>query len=917
MNLFCLVLLGCAGCNVPYSDGRHAIQHDLRAARALSASRAGLAFLHRSMRGPQGGPEVTGSATSTHRGGLFGTSSTTRRRVSFGNPSIPCGPCIQPGTSYSAHPRRGRLGQLEGVLTFRRSTCTRARRGSFTGTGPSKQSQSREEVEDEQHHRPGRRRRIHGAERGHEGCLVPEVSRSCRRMAPRRRGTHHGTTVRCTKKAPSSGHSPLCGLCHFRPLRLEGIEGKQVQELHLDGERVHHQGPAGAIRVHPMEGMLPYLAHNSHHAGCGVTSGPPQLWSPCGKAHPDLCHGMASHIQRRRVGEVEPFQQVEITAPHGPEGRKSGSTQLGPFQTMGLGLPATGTGRRLLADSGGGPSTYMACCWEQGHTKDPFGTTCNELHGRGHQGHHPICRHEEATFEVNLKNVAKEKEAEPTSRRPKLPRAKRFRRRRRQERKERKRKRWYKAKMLQLEQWYAALRRFVTRTNVCRECPAATSLYGLQFTRSPIEILPKSNTGVNTCGEGQGGEGHKKEETKSNKDGESEYSYTYETDDEEDKKEDKKEDDDDKKKKEGGDGGGNKEEPLDADSLDDYFRRRTFIFVHHFAGPEDPLTRAMLIEASKKKVLLKTYSVEKDKGTGDLLKDEPYSTHLRWAKRGYIDAYHSGFPCATFSRLKFREVEGLPGPVRTKDEPYGKESNSGREQQACDEGTVMACRSINIADAVADRKTRSKVGRIATLENPPESDHPQHLSAWELPEMKEFAKKSGRRVALFNTCAYQDQLPRGHRHFKPQKFVGTLMGIEQLCKRCGCGEFATYDAIIGPQKSKESGRYPNDFCEAYAKLAIQQLILMGKEEYLKDRMGKLETTIRKRKAEVVKYNTIRPPSRSPLTRRKREAREKLEEDRKRDRSSSPATTAPNRRDQDPGHLRPTRWTLDQIETKAG
>ena len=171
---------------------------------------------------------------------------------------------------------------------------------------------------------------------------------------------------------------------------------------------------------------------------------------------------------------------------------------------------------------------------------------------------------------------------------------------------------------------------------------------------------------MNTCGEGHGDEGQKKEETSGSKGGESEYSYTYETDEEDDQKDKKKEDEDDKDKKGDSGEGGKEEEPIDADSLEDYFRRRTFIFVHHFAGPDDPLTEAMLIEASKRKVLLKTFSIEKDKGTGDLLMDEPYGTHLRWAKRGYIDAFHSGFPCATFSRLKFREVEGLPGPVRTK-----------------------------------------------------------------------------------------------------------------------------------------------------------------------------------------------------------------------------------------------------------
>ena len=223
-------------------------------------------------------------------------------------------------------------------------------------------------------------------------------------------------------------------------------------------------------------------------------------------------------------------------------------------------------------------------------------------------------------------------------------------------------------------------------------------------------------------------------------------------------------------------------------------------------------------------MLLKTFSVEKDKGTGDLLQDEPYATHLRWAKRGYIDAYHSGFPCATFSRLKFRKAENLLGPVRTKEDPYGISTNSASEQRACDDGTIMACRSINLADAVAEKKSAYVVGPIATLENPPESDVPQHLSAWELPEMKAFTRKSGRRVAKFHTCAYQENLPNRKRHFKPQKFVGTLLGLEQLNKSCPRGQFAPHDPIAGPEKSKGSAQYPEAFCEAYAKLAINHLV---------------------------------------------------------------------------------------------
>lgn len=319
--------------------------------------------------------------------------------------------------------------------------------------------------------------------------------------------------------------------------------------------------------------------------------------------------------------------------------------------------------------------------------------------------------------------------------------------------------------------------------------------------------------------------------------------------------------------------------------------------MHHFAGPDDPLTRAMLCEAADRKILLKTISIEKDRGTGDLLLDEPYSTHLRWARRGYIDAFHSGFPCATYSRLKFREAQGMPGPLRTRTEPYGKSTNNTKEQQKCDEGTIMACRSIDMANAVADKEVISTVGPIATLENPPESDHPEHLSAWELPEMKEFTKRSKRRTATFHTCAYQSHLPAGKRHYKPQKFVGTLMGIEQLCRQCSCGGLAQHEAVVGPQKSRESGRYPDDFCKEYAKLAIKHLMLMGKEEYLKARMTKLEKTIKKRKAEVVDHNTVYPPSPKPSgTREGTSTLRSTRARRESDSESSPARPS--------GHARP-------------
>ena len=50
----------------------------------------------------------------------------------------------------------------------------------------------------------------------------------------------------------------------------------------------------------------------------------------------------------------------------------------------------------------------------------------------------------------------------------------------------------------------------------------------------------------------------------------------------------------------------------------------------------------------------------------DLLKEEPYLGYLTKAKDGFWIGMHSGFPCTSFTRLRWRRAEGYPGPVRSK-----------------------------------------------------------------------------------------------------------------------------------------------------------------------------------------------------------------------------------------------------------
>ena len=105
---------------------------------------------------------------------------------------------------------------------------------------------------------------------------------------------------------------------------------------------------------------------------------------------------------------------------------------------------------------------------------------------------------------------------------------------------------------------------------------------------------------------------------------------------------------------------------------------------------------------------------------------------------------------------------------------------------------------------------------------------------------------------IFNTCRYEEDLELGKRHYKPQHVEGTLRGMQCLSLECTCGDPSNHEAITGPVKSKASATYPTALCQAYAKLAIGHLKLMGKEEFLRSRMASLQDTIDVTKARIIK-----------------------------------------------------------------
>ena len=125
-------------------------------------------------------------------------------------------------------------------------------------------------------------------------------------------------------------------------------------------------------------------------------------------------------------------------------------------------------------------------------------------------------------------------------------------------------------------------------------------MHGVRLTRTRAKTAPRKISKGKTCG--ANGRVWIKSEVKAETKAEVEttevYSYTYETDEEgegDKGKEDPEEE----------------ETPLLSESLDEYYRKRVFVFVHHFAGPTDPLTTAMRNEALRQGIRLKAISVRK------------------------------------------------------------------------------------------------------------------------------------------------------------------------------------------------------------------------------------------------------------------------------------------------------------------
>ena len=666
------------------------------------------------------------------------------------------------------------------------------------------------------------------------------------------RGADKRTIVSATSEGLRAEPTAIRGFRCVHSTQQAIHEGNEIQDiLAYDGRRIYGPRSSWTLDLLPMASVIQGLEDIDAYAG-DLGSGPhPEVRAADGE-HDEAAAGLLAFDSiSRRPGKIRPAGQDTDADRDQPEPWRSGTSRLGGQQTeLGTYLQVADRGSSLLARTCTCTSNGVVGLWQAWSTEDTgrsHGGSCNArrrkcFEGRSGTGAQlEVDRRSGFTFKKATSESGQEggKEEEIEKRKRRVAKIqKRWRRKIQRKRKGKDRKR--RAAVLQLEQQQWGMRWFASWCRMPRWHQEDSQMHEVHVPWAPVFAMPYKGKvkehGDATAGDREGdhddgGRDHGAGARKSSGDGE------------------------ERDCREHGDGGDgeNKRKRIGEEDEEEfklteegYLRDRKFLFIHHFAGKRDVLGEAIKTAAQLHGLKVEVISVDRESGTGNLMEAEPFDTHLGWARDGKVDGYHTGWPCSTFSRLRWRECVGLPGPVRSRKFPYGFPSNGPREQEECDAGTVMLARSLMMAEAIEARKNGSTLGGFATLENPPPSSLPEHQSAWEMEETKAYMEKWRPLTANFNTCCYEPDVETGKKHFKPQRFVGSLYDLGSLSGRCDCGE-AGHESIVGPKKSKASAEYPEALCAKYAELAMQHFTKLARIEFYRKKVAHAELKLSRMK----------------------------------------------------------------------
>ena len=113
--------------------------------------------------------------------------------------------------------------------------------------------------------------------------------------------------------------------------------------------------------------------------------------------------------------------------------------------------------------------------------------------------------------------------------------------------------------------------------------------------------------------------------------------------------------------------------------------KRVFQFLHLFSGDQDVLGQAIVEVAQRESLRVGITSIDRDgKRKFDLAADQPFGDIMDHIRGGLYDGAHAGFPCSSFSMVRYRP--GGPLPVRSLAHIYGLPTNNDQHGSAAEGG---------------------------------------------------------------------------------------------------------------------------------------------------------------------------------------------------------------------------------------
>ena len=837
---------------------------DFRAAPVLPGGSSNLESLLRDCGRPQRRLEATCGPTSTYGGGCSGSSFSgwfaPRQIVVDGSQSSGVGLQVrqQSGvlSSWRGYGEMGRsppMGKSEHINGFngdnhtwhyRDDIITYKKDEEYTCLGP------------------GRRDGVRCGGRWSEVKMAASVCEANGISTPRGRRAKRGADVCICQAFTGKWGSSLCRFLGVGAVRKEGLQSVKVQSISSHAVRgVHHEGDPRTVKLCAMASFVQSLQNSYADGGSCELVDADGLRSTHREVHQVVSDSMALGGISRRPSKKRSHREDQAERGDGYRSSKTSTTRLEQCKTLGWVFQVADRGCKLLEHTGAEPGGILVGPWIEGSATHSSRVGGRGVNQRWSECNHPGSRGQEQLLDTQeagkqREERGKEEEVEGGKGRvDEVPKWKRWKRPRRYfERRQRKFQ--GRSTLLLVEQWEWTLCGLRARGGMQKSRQASSQMHSMWIPKSPIEVLSifikrlKAGAEILVHAVTKEDESGKSSSTipggifswagaSSSEVKQEEMGRKEERSDEKRNKRKREGDKDDKEQRDRkGEDEKNRKIIYNGKEMDfsGFRKARVFRFVHHYAGENDRLSMAIRHAANDRDIAVETISVEKKAGRdgNDLLANEPYHTHLQWAKEGRLDAYHSGFPCKSFSRLRWRKAEGMPPPVRSKLHPNGLPGNTPKQQKEADEGSIMMARSINITKEMVNtsRRVHPHPGAPATMENPPESNHAEHVSVWEMADMVEAIKELDLTKVYFNTCAYQPDVPVGERFYKPQVFAGSLHRLASLLAVCRCGD-ASHRPVVGKETSEESGSYPFQLCMKYADLLMDHFEKVLQFEFIK------------------------------------------------------------------------------------